>query len=64
MPVHSRGGSNRQRPSQDQRAEVKEIGVGAFSIRVIRGRCCGSYLPVDVRFASKAAEVLCCREMS
>jgi hypothetical protein len=31
---------------------------------VIRDRCRGSFLPVDVRFAPKATEVLRCREMT
>ena len=31
---------------------------------VIRDRCRGSYLPVDVRFAPKATEVSCRREIT
>jgi NAD(P)H-binding len=33
-----------------------------YTARVIRDRCAGSYLPVDVRFAPKSTEVLRCRE--
>ena len=35
-----------------------------MSMKVIRDRCRGSFLPVDVRFAPKATEVLRCREMT
>jgi hypothetical protein len=43
---------------------TKTFDVRANLDGVIRDRCRGSCLPVDVRFAPKATEVLSCREMT